>query len=216
MAMTLRELIKSGESSQVEFKKRLNDPYKVAKTISSFANSKGGYLLVGVEDNGLISGIEVEEEIYMLEQAATFYVEPLINLETKVEISQPNRSVLLVHIAESGAKPHQCLDQNGDWKTYVRSGAQCLLAAPSVIQAMKREYSTDLSPTSDTDTIVKESKNIQILLNYLSIRPKLTLKDFAKLVNISKRRAKVILVQLVNEGILYEHNHSDQQYFTKV
>jgi hypothetical protein len=71
----ISDLIKNGESDQVEFKSSLAWDYKkkqlnkelktiVAKTISSFMNSNGGVLLIGVGDDGTILGLENDFKLY--------------------------------------------------------------------------------------------------------------------------------------------------------
>lgn len=66
---TISELIAAGESASVEFKSTLlfnvrkegKDPelvQEIVKTIAAFLNAEGGILLIGVEDNGNIYGIE--------------------------------------------------------------------------------------------------------------------------------------------------------------
>lgn len=47
----LKEMILSGESTTVEFKRKFTSPEKIAKELTSFANTKGGYLLIGVDDD---------------------------------------------------------------------------------------------------------------------------------------------------------------------
>lgn len=55
------ELIRSGESTTVEFKKSTNEITKdVYDTVCSFSNRDGGHIFLGVEDNGLIIGIVPE------------------------------------------------------------------------------------------------------------------------------------------------------------
>ena len=67
--VTLEELIAEGESDELEFKSTLRwDVHEgvvnkkleevVIKTIAAFANSQGGTLLIGVDDNGQILGLE--------------------------------------------------------------------------------------------------------------------------------------------------------------
>lgn len=51
----LKSLIHKGENKTLEFKERFKD--EILKTISAFANSSGGTLLLGVKDNGEICGI---------------------------------------------------------------------------------------------------------------------------------------------------------------
>ena len=62
----IQQLIAKGESDILDFKKTISSANKIAKTMSSFANHKGGTLLIGVNDNGTISGVRSEDEKYML------------------------------------------------------------------------------------------------------------------------------------------------------
>ena len=76
----IQQLIAKGESDTLDFKKTISSASKIAKTMSSFANHKGGRLLVGVNDNGTISGVRSEDEKYMLDLAASFFCKPEIKL----------------------------------------------------------------------------------------------------------------------------------------
>lgn len=49
--MDVNELIKKGESEEIEFKKSLAERKEILETISAFANSKGGTIFVGIEEN---------------------------------------------------------------------------------------------------------------------------------------------------------------------
>lgn len=51
------KLIESGESETLEFKSRLPSGHIIARVLSAFANTKGGILLIGVSDDGSISGL---------------------------------------------------------------------------------------------------------------------------------------------------------------
>jgi len=48
--MKIKELIKIGESETVEFKKSTGEWKEIVETISAFANTKGGVILVGVDE----------------------------------------------------------------------------------------------------------------------------------------------------------------------
>ena len=73
MAQQIPELIARGESAEFEFKSSLRWDYKqsginkaleraVAKTVAGFANAKGGTLLIGVDDDGNVLGLEPDFE----------------------------------------------------------------------------------------------------------------------------------------------------------
>jgi predicted HTH transcriptional regulator len=61
----LFKLIEEGEHQQQDFKYCINDSKKIAKSLVAFANTDGGRLLIGVKDNGKITGIKSDEEFYV-------------------------------------------------------------------------------------------------------------------------------------------------------
>jgi len=53
----LRELVKKGESTGVEFKE--NFDRETTETAGAFANTKGGIILIGVSDKGEVNGVQI-------------------------------------------------------------------------------------------------------------------------------------------------------------
>ena len=100
----IRQLVSEGEHCHQDFKFEMSDARKIARSLSAFANTEGGRLLIGVKDNGKIAGVRSDEEIYMIEAAATMYCKPKVELETqtyKVE----GKTVLEIRINETVSKP---------------------------------------------------------------------------------------------------------------
>jgi ATP-dependent DNA helicase RecG len=52
-------LIRQGESEILEFKKSIGEWKEIIKTISAFANTKGGIILVGISSKGTASGVQI-------------------------------------------------------------------------------------------------------------------------------------------------------------
>ena len=77
----IQSLINEGEHQQQDFKYRVEDAVKLAKSVSAFANTDGGRLLIGVRDDGHMSGVRDEEEIYMMHQAAYRYCRPQASIK---------------------------------------------------------------------------------------------------------------------------------------
>ena len=48
----VKEIIRKGESDTVEFNSRLVSDHILSRILTAFANSKGGILLIGIEDDG--------------------------------------------------------------------------------------------------------------------------------------------------------------------
>ena len=81
----LEKLISEGEHVHQDFKFAISDARKIAKSLSAFANTEGGRLLVGVKDNGKIAGVRSEEEIYMIEADANLYCRPEVGKRKQTE-----------------------------------------------------------------------------------------------------------------------------------
>lgn len=209
MDPSIREIIRGGENSLVEFKRQVSSLEKIAKTLVSFANSKGGTLLVGVADNGTVEGIQPEEELYMLQKAAAFYCQPEIPIEISEEVYDKTKSFLVVKVASGPDKPYAAKDKDEHWNIYIRSGAQSLLASKEVIQLLK-QYTMERKSSAEK----KLTPNEQRLLALLGTRRKLTLKDCAKSINVSKKRAEKILRELMLQGAIYKHDFEKAVFYT--
>ncbi len=59
--LELLELIEKGEDSQTQFKERFDSIDSLAAEICAFSNSNGGNILVGVSDDGEITGLSKDE-----------------------------------------------------------------------------------------------------------------------------------------------------------
>ena len=97
----IHTLIAEGEHQQQDFKFEISDARKIAKTLSAFANTDGGRLLIGVKDNGRIAGVRSEEEKYMIEAAAQLYCIPEIDYTLQTYISGRQTGISSHHRRES-------------------------------------------------------------------------------------------------------------------
>ena len=88
---SLEQLIKEGEHDQQDFKYKISDSRKIARTLSAFSNTHGGRILIGVKDNGQIAGVKNEDDIYMVESASQLFSNPPIDVNverrTKYQVS---------------------------------------------------------------------------------------------------------------------------------
>lgn len=112
-AIELIDLIALGETSTVQFKRTLEDTNDLAKELCAFANTNGGMILFGVEDDGSISGLspeQVRDLASKLANVASQVVrEPIYPTSEVVAVNQTR--VLVIRVPESAAKPH--FDRNG-------------------------------------------------------------------------------------------------------
>lgn len=202
----LFQLIAKGEGETLDFKKTISSASKIAKTMSAFANHKGGRLLVGVNDNGTISGVRSEDEKYMLDLAAQFYCKPEITLEL-IEWEMGDKSVIECIIPEGKDKPYYAKDEEGKWWVHIRVKDKSLLASKVVVDVLKRS-------THQTDTFIKYTKHEEGLMQYLNKNERVTLKQLCKLLNISRWRAQRMLINLVSAGVIRNHTTEKEEFFT--
>lgn len=207
----LLEIISQGESTRVEFKRKATTPVKLAKEISAIANTKGGYLIIGVDDDGKIYGIQSEKsESDIVEQACQFYIIPPIIPEIEI-VPVANKDVLILSIVESEVKPHRAKleenDNQSDSKVFIRLGEKSVEASKEMSRLMRHQ-------TEDKPIKLSIGFNEKRLFNYLESNERATVKDFASLVNISDRRAERLLIRLVRAGVLSIHNDLYHDYFT--
>lgn len=202
----LFQLIAKGANETLDFKKTISSASKIAKTLVAFANHKGGTLLVGVNDNGSISGVRSEDEKYMLDLAAGFFCKPEIKLDL-IEWELGNKTIIEAIVPEGTNKPYYAKDEQGKWWVHVRVKDKSLLASKVVVDVLKRE-------TQKTDTLIKYSKHEEGLLQYLGKNERITLKQTCKLLNISRWRAQRMLINLVSAGVIRNHTTEKEEFFT--
>jgi|TARA_B100001093_G_C26693565_1_gene955886 predicted HTH transcriptional regulator len=204
----IKKYLIDGEGESLDYKQEISSASKIAKTMVSFANLKGGVLLVGVRDNRSIAGIRSEDEKYMLELAASFYCKPEINLELE-EHNIGGKIILECTVPEGEFKPYSAKGEDGKWWVHIRNKDKSLLASKIVVDVLKRQ-------ASNKGTLIKYGKNEEALLRYLEDNERITLQQFRKMVNISKWRASKIIVNLITAGVIINHTYEKPEFYTLV
>ena len=199
-------LIDQGEGDMLYFKKEISSVHRIAKTIVSFANHHGGTLLVGVNDDGSIAGIKADEENYMLEKASEFYCDPPINLTIR-EWVMKGKMILEVIVPEGFEKPYYAVDEEGKKWVYVRQKDQSLLASKVMVEVLKHKHSS-------RPVVVQYTSKEKALLEFLKQHPRITMKEYCKLVNISRWRAQKILINLTAVGVVRLHDIEKPEFYT--
>lgn len=124
----LLEIIANGENSGVEFKRDDIRPEQLAKEFVALANLRGGMVLLGVEDDGAISGIQRGDlETWVMDTVFGRYVHPLLLPFYEVVTLEDGKRVAVVSIATGTSKPY-VLRHNGREDIYVRVGSTSRLA----------------------------------------------------------------------------------------
>ena len=119
----LLELISNGENSGVEFKRDDVRPESLAKEVVALANFQGGVILLGVEDDGKISGIQRSDlELWVMDSVLGRYVHPQI-LPYYEEIAlDENKRVAVISLTQGAAKPYVVRNHDRE-EVFIRVGS---------------------------------------------------------------------------------------------
>lgn len=208
----LHEIIEKGENGTVEFKRKFSSPGKIAKEMIAFANTKGGYLIFGIDDDRSVVGVESEKgEIELIDMAAKFFCEPEIEYKTDI-LPIYRKDVVVVEVPESTKKPHVLIEDRKDgtdpYRVYIRYRDKSVLASKETVRILRKSHPD--SPPLILNLTDKE----RALLDYLGIHEKITVKEFKEMLNISNRRASRILVNLVRAELIIQHNTDREDFYT--
>lgn len=205
--MNIRKLIFEGEGVSLDFKKTITSCEKIARTMVSFANNKGGRLLIGVADDGTIKGVKSEdEERYMITRAANMFAKPALEPVFE-EVYYDDKLVLVVEIKASNEKPHYALAEDGKWWVYIRVKDKSILASKIVVDVLKRSSESD-------GVLIEYSTKEKALLEYLDTNPRINIKEYSDLLKISRRGAQKIIVNLALSGVIKIHTTEKEEYYT--
>jgi predicted HTH transcriptional regulator len=206
----LTQLVSLGEGSALEFKRKVHRPERIAKEVIAFANSRGGRILLGIDDDGTVVGVkDAEEEEYALRQALLDHCEPPIDWSIERVPVTPKREVIVVSVPESGAKPHYLVGdgRGGDATAYVRVEDMSVEASKETVRLMKTEKRTD-------NVLFQFGEKEQLLMRYLETYGRITVDQFANLANVPAKLASHTLVLLTRANVLRLHVDPKQDYFT--
>jgi predicted HTH transcriptional regulator len=219
MGMTYKDvnrLIEEGEGFEIEFKRKVSSPEKIAKTLIAFANTKGGHLLFGVDDDGSVVGVESEKsEQDLIAEAGTFFCVPEVRPEIEI-VPFDGSDVIVAYVHESDEKPHMFTGStNGDaqnggdnTRVYIRVNDKTVMASKEVVKILQSER-PDAKPMK-----IEIGENEKRLFRFLEEHERITVPEFARLVNISERRASRILVSLVRASVVRIHTLEKRDFFT--
>ena len=170
----------------LDFKFEISDCKKIARSLVAFANTDGGRLLIGVKDNGSISGVRSEEEKHMIQTASEMFCNPNVYFQAK-EWNINGKTVLEVIVPKSKYHKHKAPDHNNIYKVYIRIKDQNIIADSILLKIWKHQNNKQEIKITFTDSEM-------FLLKYLNENKKITIKEFIKEAKINKKDAERILV----------------------
>ncbi len=199
----LENLVSEGEHQQQDFKYKVMDAAKLARSVSAFANTDGGRLLIGVRDDGHLSGVRSEEEIFMMHAAAWKYCRPesAIRFET---MHAGGKTIVVATIPPCAKKPVFALDEQGKRHAYIRRKDENIVASPVHLEIWRQEQSRN-----GTFTTIADDEHR--LMEALEEMPHISLNRLVRLSKVNRRKTISILAKLCRFGLV-EMEYTDHQF----
>jgi predicted HTH transcriptional regulator len=192
----LRRLVMEGEGQHLEFKRKVSHPEKIVREMIAFANSEGGTILIGVDDDGLLAGVKYpDEELLEVQRALKKHVRhSVVFHDTVIELSE-SKFVLRLDVPPSEKRPIYFISETKEQESFVRMNDMSIKASPQMLEIIRRK---------------RQNKNIRFyfaehelaLMKYLDEKTVITLSDFQKLTGLNQFSASRKLILLVLANVL--------------
>jgi predicted HTH transcriptional regulator len=190
----LRKLVSAGEGQHLEFKRKAAFPDKVVRELIAFANSGGGVLLVGVDDDGNLAGLKYPEEEWLVVEKELGNCRPAIPLKHQIIRIDAKRFILQINVEASPQRPHY-YTKEGAKLYFVREGDQSLRASRELVEVIRR---------------LKSGRGVrfpygpaeQEAIRFLDVNPGITVAEFAIRTGLNRFAASRKLIRLVAASVL--------------
>ena len=198
----LLNLISEGEHQQQDFKYRVDDARKLARSVSAFANTDGGRLLIGVRDDGHIAGVRTEGEIYVMHQAAYKYCQPEASIQFDTYHAEGN-AVVIATVPPSNKRPICAPDEDGRMRAYIRIKDENIVASPVLFTLLKESQQPQ-------GAMITYNDDIRRLLGIME--GQLTLKQIVRLARLPRHKVVTLLAHLTRFGTV-RWEYKEQEFF---
>lgn len=189
----IEERIEEGEHDQQDFKFAITDARKIARSLSAFANTRGGRLLIGVADDGRIAGARPDEELHMLDTASRLYTRPQVEVATRVW-RVAGRVVLEATVAPGDRRPYRAPDEHGAWTAFVRLRDNNVAANSLQVKAWRQRQWAEAK-------VIALAPEHDALVSLLRQGPA-TPRQFARAAQITDSDAQRVLVDMLAMGVV--------------
>ncbi len=145
----LGELIGQGETSAVEFKSADVRPESLAREMVALSNTLGGTILVGIDDEGRIGGMDKPDFDQWVANIARHNVSPAVAPDISV-VRVDERNIGVVTIPKGISKPYQTIDG----KFWIRVGSKNRNATKEELSRLFQQAGLvhyDLSPVESSE-----------------------------------------------------------------
>jgi predicted HTH transcriptional regulator len=199
----LRAIVAGGEGRTTELKRGVQRDETLARTIAAFANTRGGMLLIGVSDKGVILGApRARETMERLVGIARTSVDPPVAVET-VLVTLEERPVVCCSVPLSAARPHSAVGAGGERTVLVRAGSSNRVASERDLAGMKPAPAAPSALEAQVLAWMEEQDHAR------------TAREFARECGVGIQRCRGAFLALERAGLLVGHGQGDQRAFER-
>ncbi len=104
----LLELVDKGEDSRTQHKKDITNAMQLAQEMVAFSNTKGGFIIVGVDDSGNVTGLDssdIRRLNQLISNSANENMKPPITPLSEI-VKIGTKKILVIEIKEGVNKPY--------------------------------------------------------------------------------------------------------------
>ena len=166
------------ESIHLELKKEYVKD--ILKTVIAFANTSGGKIYIGIDDDGKVLGVQrLDPDILKLSNSIRDSIKPDITLFASILVEKiDGKDVIVVDVQKGASSPYYLTDKGiRPSGVYVRQGASSVPATDVAILKMIRDTDGDnfeelrsLNQNLDFDFLKKEFEDANIKLEHSQMR----------------------------------------------
>lgn len=125
------KLIEKGESEMLEFKPSVSQINEIIETVSAFANSSGGIILIGISNSGKIPGIAIgKDTVERMANKISHAIDPKIYPKISVQEIE-GKKIIMINVEKSINSPHLAFG-----RFFKRMGKSTLLASRDELEKM--------------------------------------------------------------------------------
>lgn len=202
----VQQIAKQGEGLKVEFKKKAAFPEKIVKEVIALANTDGGHLLIGVDDDGTVSGQRfIEEDVFVMEKAINELIRPKLSYSLEIIKLNPKKGVAIFTFERSPGRPHFMMDEKKK-KAFVRAADRSIQASREMWEILRRGK-------NPKDMVFTYGEKETLLMKALEENERITVKEYQKLAKLPRFVASKTLIRLVLANVIEIIPQENEDYF---
>jgi hypothetical protein len=194
----IKRQVDKGESQTLEFKLKTTHPMRILNEMVAFANSDGGRVLIGVNDDLQINGVKNSaEDIFLMEKLMSQHIYPRLAYNVQTISINKKRDLIIFDIPEGENKPYYVNEdpasRNGI--AYVRSGDESIKAGKIMRMILNDKY-------KDEPVKLKIEGEVKAVFDLLKANETCSLEEITIHLGKKKRFVENLMVKTIKVGLV--------------